>query len=349
MFPRTTRSEARTDMQNWSKLFLALTIAVSSWCLAQLTPADLTRAAEVERLLQDHANSVWASWGPQPLLLRSTQHEYLVAHPEPPAPFRRAARLEIGPFPVFVMDGHLTPGPIATAWQVGEVWSVAIPTRDVFQETIDRILGPNVVELDDPTYIRAVIHEAFHAFQLNTYEGPNGLPRADETVNEREILERLTASATIDEWHTKQGRALARALMADGPSDTRMAARTFLELRAAWRVVAPEGTRALEQQIEWIEGLARYADTTLMIERDQAENKQATEFDLYPSADEIWSEFLDQVRDPTTIAGGLRDRYYVLGAAQAFVLDRVSPGWRPRALPGGQTLEDLLIEAVGFE
>lgn len=323
-------------------------LGFSSPGFAQLSAADLARAAEVEQLLTTYAASVWPGWGPQALLIRKGAHDYLIAHPSPPEGFDPLQGVQIAGSRVHVSTGHLTPAPVATSWPVGGLWSVAVPALDEFQEAIDGFLGESVVLLDDPSYIRAVIHEAFHAFQLNTFGGPDGLPRADEAVDEREVLAALEQRSDLDGRHGRQGQALARALSADTEAEVRQAARQFLELRASWRAVAPAGTRALERQIEWIEGLARYADTALLssVLADEAARATASGLEPYAHAEQVREEFLRQLGDSASIAGGVRDRYFVLGAAQGFVLDELMPGWQARALPGGEALEDLLAEAV---
>src|SRR5690606_16858321 len=46
------------------------------------------------------------------------------------------------------------------------------------------------------------------------------------------------------------------------------------------------------------------------------------------------AELLEQLHDPSAIPSGPRDAYAALGAAQAFALDRLYPGWKARAIPG---------------
>lgn len=127
------------------------------------------------------------------------------------------------------------------------------------------------------------------------------------------------------------------ALQARTAGEAAAAIAQFLELRDAWRDQAPPGTRVLEQQLEWAEGTARYADVLLA---------------LYPpaysgvAADEAWTGLLEQLYDPPAIPTGPRDAYAAIGAGQAFALDRLYPGWKERAIPDGEPLEGLLREAV---
>ena len=42
-------------------------------------------------------------------------------------------------------------------------------------------------------------------------------------------------------------------------------------------------------------------------------------------------------------------RFYYTGAAQAFLLDKLAPGWKAQAMAPGVFLEDLLAAATGAE
>ena len=72
---------------------------------------------------------------------------------------------------VYRYAGHLVPVPAATAWEVDGIWSVAVPTREEFQQAIDAQLGKGVVQLDAVNYVRAIVHEAFHAYAITAIQG----------------------------------------------------------------------------------------------------------------------------------------------------------------------------------
>ncbi len=293
-----------------------------------LTAPELARLAAVQSLLADHANEVWQGWGttPIPLLVRKGAYDYLVGDPAPPEDFEIVPDLRVGDTPVYRMSGHLTPGPVATSWPVGDGYAVAIPTMAEFQAAIDQALGPGVVVLDDATYVRAAVHEAFHAYQWTVREGIEGMP--DFVLSEEDLPDAALAA---------EGQALRAALEAESLDDARRSAAEFLALRQERRAeVTPEAGTA-EQGVEWIEGTARYAELSLMLLADDATLRLS---------DADWAAFLDQLAAPEDIPGGVRDRYYVLGAGQGFVLDRLLPGWQDRALIDGTPLDTLLAEAV---
>jgi hypothetical protein len=50
---------------------------------------------------------------------------------------------------------------------------------------------------------------------------------------------------------------------------------------------------------------------------------------------------------PASIPTGPRDRYAILGAGEAFLLDRLMPDWKAKAIPGKTALEELFAEVAG--
>ena len=320
----------------------------------ELDPIDIVHAAEAWNLLEQKGQAAWPGWGtiPAPLLLRKGDFDYLIGHPTPPEGFELLPDVLIQGEPVYRYRGHLIPRPVATAWPVGDVWSVALPTYEEFRQALRELLGPDAIELDDVSFIRSVTHEAFHAYQFARMGGMEGLPQFVQAVEEKQVLERLAERTDLAAYHIALGETLRSGLEAETDAAARQAAARFLELRREWRAGQPEQIAIFEQSTEWLEGLARYADTSLL-RLAGSSAYQATSLlvkqdviEAYPDADETWGAFLNQLSDPTQIPGGLRDRYYVIGAGETFLLDRLMPGWQTEALPGGVALEDLLDQAL---
>jgi len=322
--------------------------------MVELDAIDVLHAAEVWNLLAHMGDQAWPGWGrtPPPFLLRKGDFDYLIGHPAPPQGFEPLPNVFIQGQQVYRLRGHLIPRPAATAWAVGGVWSVALPTYEEFKQAITEVLGPGAVELDDVSFMRAVVHEAFHAYQFTQMGGMEGLPDFVQAVEEGQALERLAQQADLDAYHSALGQALRSGIEAQTDAQARQAAAQFLALRREWRANQPELIVIFEQSTEWLEGLARYADTHLMLLAGSSTYQAISllvEQDLiqaYPGSDETLGSFLDQLADPAQIPGGLRDRYYVLGAGEGLLLDRLMPGWQAQAMPGGTTLEELLAQAL---
>ena len=307
---------------------------------------ELTEAAEVWHLLSSQGDQVWPGWGTSriPLLVRAGEFDLLVGHPAPPQGFSLLPDVTVADQPIYRYAGHLVPVPAATAWEVGGVWSVAVPTREEFQQAIDAQLGKGVVQLDAANYIRAIVHEAFHAYAMTAIQGE--VPNFDADVDEGRMIQRLSALPDLDKQHAAEGQALVEALQATDRQSVRDAAARFLKLRQARRAAGDKPIAAYEQTTEWVEGLARYAEVALMLRANQATYTPLDKAIAYPATAEIWQPFLDQLSRPAASPDGFRGRYYLLGAGQAFLLDRLMPDWKTPVLSEQQSLEDLLQEAV---
>jgi uncharacterized membrane protein (UPF0127 family) len=220
-----------------------------------------------------------------------------------------------------------------------------VPPRDELQQIIDAALGADRFTLDAARYIRFIVHEAFHAFQIATMAGE--LPDFGLREEEREVLPALGApditSGVVDE-----GRLLARGLRGGGDADALSAASEFLQERRTRHAGMSADAIALEHSLEWTEGLARYADIGLM-EGASGSYQPMPAFaqqEAYPPAGDAERELLRWLDDIASVPGTVRDRYYELGAGQASLLDRLMPGWQWRAMPNGESLESLLWLAV---
>ncbi|MBZ0315185.1 MAG: hypothetical protein K8L91_02110 [Anaerolineae bacterium] len=317
-----------------------------------LTPLELAQIAEIRHVLTTYAADVWPGWETHlpPLLIRKGDFDYLIGHPDPPAEFEAVLDLQLDGEPVWRMDGHLTPAPVATAWPVGDVWAATTPVRDEFQAAVDDLLGEGVVVLDDVAFIRAVVHEAFHAYQMNAYGGPEHLPEFALT-GDLAWLDTLTDEErlALDTALVAEGQALNEALSEDATeAEIHAAIDMFLSLRAERRANLPDEATAFERSVEWTEGAARYSDTRLMLlagSADYVPSHEAAAVELaYPSSAAVWAHFRAQLADVLTIPGGYRDRFYVLGAAQLFILDRLTNDWQSRLWDEGAAVEDLLAE-----
>ena len=311
----------------------------------QLQP-ELAEAAEAWHLLSSQGDQIWPGWGASriPLLIRDGEFDLLVGHPAPPQGFRLLPNTTFADQPVYRYAGHLVPVPAATAWEVGGVWSVAVPSRAEFQLAVDAQLGKGVVQLDPVNYTRAIVHEAFHAFAVTSVHGQ--IPNFGADVDEAKMIRRLSALPDQDKAYAVEGQTLVKALQTPDEQIAREGVAEFLKLRRARRAAEDQQIAAYERTTEWVEGLARYAEVALMRRASQTVYMPLDQAIQYPAAEEVWCQFLDQLGNPTINRDGFRGRYYVLGAGQAFLLDRLMPAWKGRVFNEKLSLEGLLQEAI---
>ena len=164
-------------------------------------------------------------------------------------------------------------------------------------------------------------------------------PEFGSKIEEREALRLLAGMPDLDRMHRLEGQALRNGIEAKSIEDASQAAAQFVQLRRERQARYPE-VAAFEQALEWTEGLARYADLRLM---QLAGTGNASSIAY---SDNTWRDFLNQLSNPASIRTGLRDRYAAFGAAQAFLLDRLTPDWKSRALPGGASLDNLVAQTI---
>jgi hypothetical protein len=312
----------------------------------ETTLPELAEAVVAWQLLKEEGDWVWWGWSKilPPLLLRAGDYDYLLEHPAPPPEFIFQPDESVAGRPVYRRADHLVPAPAATMWEVGGVWSVAVPTREEFQQAIDAQLGKGVVQLDTVNYIRAIVHEAFHAYAMTVIQGQ--VPDFGADVDEGEMIRRLSALPDRDKAYAAEGQALVKALHTTDQQITREAVAEFLKLRRARRAAEDQQIAAYEQMTEWAEGLARYTEVEVMRRVGYETDRLSTASIHYPTAAEIWQPFLDQLANPAASPDGFRGRYYLLGAGQAFLLDRIMPDWKTRVFNQKLSLEDLLEQAV---
>ncbi|PKO05813.1 MAG: hypothetical protein CVU41_10355 [Chloroflexi bacterium HGW-Chloroflexi-3] len=107
-----------------------------------------------------------------------------------------------------------------------------------------------------------------------------------------------------------------------------------------------------ENQREWVEGMARYAEletwrlaTTNEEYQPLVEMHSDRKFKEYQSFDNRWSRELDQISRMVEDEGD--GRFYYSGMAQAYLLDQLDPSWKlTLAADPMLNLEDLLRQAM---
>jgi hypothetical protein len=144
---------------------------------------------------------------------------------------------------------------------------------------------------------------------------------------------------------------LVRALQAESDQEATELVRRFLAHRGERRAALDPALVDFERQREWEEGLAKYAELEIWRQASVASDYQPVaglagdrDYKAYAGFSRHWSGQLSTIKTQANAAGD--GRFYYTGMAQAFLLDRLLPGWKERALDDGVWLEDLLAEAV---
>ena len=345
-----------------------------------LSEGDKVRLAETLHLREQVGEAVWPGWSTAdiPAILYNEEYAFLTGYPDPPDGWvkvpqgiQRGSAWESVPNDGFagqtyyrqrLSDPELTPE--AFTVMVGDRWVSSMPTLDWF-----RIGLSNQIREDLPAFLRPVFpyqifigqlvsgsdhyislsaHEAFHSFQGRM--APQKLAGA-ELVNQFEKDYPWDDLALQADWQTELD-VLAEALRSTDRAQTLDLVREFLALRASRRdsaALSPE-LISYEQNREWLEGLARYAELEIWRQASTGgyvpvpEAADLDDFGDYAGFERRWSQELDQISRMANDEGN--GRFYYTGMAQAYLLDQIFPEWKLQAFNDNIWLEELLTDVI---
>ncbi len=276
----------------------------------------LSRIKELRRAAKQAAGDLWPGWDPTATPMgvhKAKEFSVLIGHPKPPAPFRPYATTQVS-VPVFVAD--TTEGiPLANTAQP---FAGALTSFVGFSDLMDKNPVEEAVALG--------IHELFHAHQrrIAPQKYANVLvvlwgQYPEFSARNRALLE-------------LEAEALLRALRAPDAEEQRRQAGDFQGLRAARRKEMAADVARYESAEESSEGLARYMEYRLLEV-------------AYPARVELREKRLQALENLGSLERD-RERFYVLGMAEAALLDRLRPGWKKEFESSDALLDDLLARAV---
>ena len=340
-------------------------VPTRSKSVERLAPVERNRMAEAQHLRRELGEAAWPGWGEPkiPILLYNEQYAFLLGYPAAPSGWETVPGEEFEGRPCY-RKPH--PDPQAFAVEVDGRWVASMATREWTAIELARLMRrdlPPVLEqvfpyrlmmrmFDSDWHIAAVSHESFHVYQMEVV--PDRVEEAETHVGKFERAYPWDDPRMREAWQA-EAAALAEAASAASDEEAAREARRFLDLRAQRRKTTGLSAElvAFERRREWLEGLAKYVELAIwkaggdesaryeplpVMARDPA-------FHHYSGFRRRWQSELSQLRKHAAREG--EGRFYYTGMAQAFVLDRLSPGWKQRAFsPQDIWLEDLLAEAV---
>lgn len=326
----------------------------------RLSDLDKARLAEALHLQRTLGNQIWPGLGDAdiPVLLWNSQTSFLVGLDEAPPGWQPVQGDTFLAQPYFSQP---TEDPQNFAVPVGDKLAASIATKSEtdafliqqFQSMLPPLLNKvapyRLLIQPSEVQISAVLHEGFHVLQSQV--APEKLAAA-EAINAREGDYWRADAALEDSWK-EEVALLDKALKADSLNETRDLAQQFIERRQARRAAQnlPDELIRFERLIEWEEGLAKYVELASWQQAGEtpgyaplAELSADPDFKDYDTFGQRWPQELDTMKRQAGQEGVTR--FYYTGAAQAFLLDRLSSDWQARAMAPGVFLEDQLAEAI---
>ncbi|MEE4195112.1 MAG: hypothetical protein V2J07_07930, partial [Anaerolineae bacterium] len=258
-------------------------------------------------------------------------------------------------------------GPDAFTVRVGNTYVASLPSADwfriglmnQFRRDLPGFLKPvfpdslvaSVFFPNSDTYLSMIQHESFHAFQAVWAQSRFEAAEWDGIrLDEQYPWENQEG---IDAWQQELD-VLKAALKTQDKEETRQLAQQFLDHRDARRKTMGLSADLIryENQREWVEGMARYAEleTWRLAGADEqyqplVDMQTDRKFKEYQSFENRWSRELDQISRMADDEGD--GRFYYSGMAQAYLLDQLHPSWKlTLAADPMLNLEDLLQQAL---
>jgi hypothetical protein len=295
-----------------------------------LSARDKELLAEALRLKRILGDEVWPGFGSAaiPVIIYNEGYEFLTGpvNPLPRPPWVKVEKDDFSGQPYYRRPAQ---NPQAFAVDLGEQWAGSMTSLETMMN--------RKVRINPDFYVVLVLHEVFHAFQA-TVE-----PARFREANAMYVLEKKYPAkepAFAKAW-TEEGALLAAAVKAKDREETLDRVRAFLRQRDSRRepLLFSIVTADYECQLEWLEGLAKYAEIRFY-ELAAARAKEPA-FAAYKPGLPYWTwDFVRLDKQLGTQEGDLR--FYLSGMAQARILDRLSPDWKVRFLKDGGTTEDRL-------
>lgn len=328
--------------------------------LDRLSDIDKARLAEALHLKQTLGDQIWPGWGKAdiPVILWNHDYSFLFGAPNPPPEWERVPSDSFAGASYF---RQRTAEHQNFAVHLDDHWAACMATKwetDAFLMTMFRELLPPVVRdifpyrlVIQPSEVQmtGLLHESFHAFQYGVAPGQMEAAEAAHKNGDRY----WDADAKMRaEWQAEIG-LLARAVSAETTREARELTRQFLDRRKQRRMMHALDAEliAYEQQLEWEEGLAKYVELESWQSANAspeyvplAEMKEDPDFQFYCTFDQRKAQEIDQMQRQAGQEGEVR--LYYTGMAQAFLLDRLAPGWKADVLTGGAWLETRLEVAT---
>jgi hypothetical protein len=347
-----------------------------------LSRPDKIRLIETTQLRRQVGDAVWPGWGDAdiPMIVYNEEYAFLTGYPDPPdgwikvpAGIQRGGAWELVPgdsingqpyYRQRLPDEETTPEAFTVL--VGERWVSSLPQMDWGKIRLMKYMRQDLPPFlrsifpyrlflsqlfsSSDQYISLIAHESFHAYQ--GMRVPQKLADSENTSRQYEQQYPWDDTSLQADWQTELD-LLTEALRSTDENQSAELALQFLEIRADRRASAQlnENMIAYEQQREWLEGLARYAELEIWrLAGDSSympvpETSEDPEFKAYRDYSRRWTNEVNQISRMSTDEGD--GRFYYTGMAQAFLLDRLMPGWKERAFDEDVWLEDLLRSAVG--
>jgi hypothetical protein len=287
---------------------------------------DRIRVAETYRLADSLGNRIWPGWTdiPFPILLIMDSREYLIRHPYPDSTFTKGVFDSLLKAPIYLRPRTFPPS-LQASFPFDNVPTTVIGTAE------------NTDSKTSTPWIITLLHEHFHQLQDSKpgyFEQVDklGLSGGDKTgmwmLNYPFPYDSASVQAEFDKLKVALGDAVNApdSLLSEKFKNYCAVRKDFSHKlkEADWKYMSFQ---------LWQEGVARY--TELRVAEWAADNYHPTpDFEKLQDYEPITKTAVTQLqiikKAPYKVSLGQFQRasFYIIGSAEAYLLDRVNPKWK---------------------
>lgn len=214
----------------------------------------------------------------------------------------------------------------AFAVKIDSSWVGCFATLDAYHKSmlsqLPIIYPPQLVSADEQYYNAIVIHEMTHA-----YQGKFNSNRIDKAEHIQSINSTYDTDIRFNTLLEQEASYLESALQSEDIDTVRNNAQLFLQTRVQRRKECQMSAKdiAAEQEFEWLEGLARYA-----------------EFKVSRGSSSPIAKGLSKISEKVKVKSD--DRYYTLGMAEYMIILKLDKEYEQIILESNVSLEDAISE-----
>ncbi|MFC2157115.1 hypothetical protein ACFLT9_04700 [Acidobacteriota bacterium] len=321
--------------------------------LSKLNEKDKAQLTEVLRLKSTFGAQIWPDIENTkiPLILYNESFMFLTGLPNPPAAWSKVISDLFEGKNYYRKPAEDTQ---AFAVPVGQFWAGSLDTLELMNRSMDQQIRENIpaekltpalakmFEVTPAFHVTVLLHESFHAYQAMT--SPERFKAAQKLYSVEESYPYENPSFS-EAWN-REGVLLLSAWRARDLTETVNLIEAFLESRQRRRDeggLDPDLVK-FERELEWLEGLGKYAEMHFAeLAYQITDDPRSKEYRVVFTRARY--DLLSRLAKAGEQSGDLR--FYLSGVVQAYLLDRVAPGWK-RKIQRNQALalEDLLRSVV---
>src|SRR6267154_118360 len=320
---RSVPRASNTAMRTLFTLLLITTAVFAQTPAAQLAADDAVRIREFYRLASQIQNRIWPDWSrtPAPLLLVTSDTEFLMHRAEPPEGFKKVGD-----------DLYARPRQFPTN---------LLATFPAFGPPSVIVIGEpkNTTSKTSTPWLITLMHEHFHQLQ-------NAQPRYYQAVQDLGLshgdntgMWMLNYPFPYEKPEVAQSFASLRDLLLSAVNEidkekfAKLGNQYILERKRFFARFSSDDHKYLSFQL-WQEGIARYTEIKVAEGAAQyhptAEYAALSDFEPFATyAAKVRTETLNELRQ-ADLAKMKRLAVYSFGAAEGLLLDRLDPNWKDR-------------------